>query len=316
MAVASLQSFMLSFITGAMLLVTAGTFEVHAVDKPLRKPVRRTKVRRELVEDVTIHRDVTYATVGKKKLLLDLYVPKIEQGSPPLLVWIHGGGWRNGSKNSCKIISETNRGYAVASINYRLSQEAIFPAQIHDCKGAIRWLRANAKKYGYNSDRIGVGGASAGGHLVALLGTSAQVKELEGTVGGNLDQSSAVQAVCDFYGPTDMLAIAKSGRHGTPFSAESKLLGGIATEKKALAQQASPATFVDKTDAPFLILHGDQDPLVPVEQSTSFEKLLTSAGVEVKLIIIKGAKHGGRQFASEENNQQLRAFFDKHIKRN
>ena len=153
------------------------------------------------------HRDLVYAKTPQRELALDLYIPD-GATKPPLIVWVHGGAWRAGSKAKPPALWMLERGYAVASISYRLSQQAVFPAQIHDCKAAIRWLRAHASKYGYDAERIGAWGASAGGHLVALLGTSSGVKELEGDLGYN-DQSSRVQAVVDYFGPTDVTAMSK-----------------------------------------------------------------------------------------------------------
>src|SRR5205085_165270 len=143
---------------------------------------------------------------------LDLYLPEKAQGRLPVVVWIHGGAWRAGSKDHCPAVPLTAKGFAVASINYRFSQHAVFPAQIEDCKAAIRWLRANADKYHLDPDHIGAWGASAGGHLVALLGTSGNKKELEGK-GGNLEQSSKVQCVIDWFGPTDLLGLPKKLRN-------------------------------------------------------------------------------------------------------
>jgi hypothetical protein len=152
---------------------------------------------------VKSHRDLVYVEGGHERHKLDLYLPEKADGPLPLIIWVHGGGWQNGSKDGCPPLrgGYIERGYAVASINYRLSGHAVFPAQIEDCKAAIRWLRAHAKEYGLDAKRFGVWGSSAGGHLVALLGTSGDVKEFD--VGANLDQSSRVQAVCDYYGPTD-----------------------------------------------------------------------------------------------------------------
>src|SRR5437868_4772034 len=149
------------------------------------------------------HRDLEYVANGHERNKLDLFVPESADGPLPLIIWVHGGGWQAGSKDGCPPLrgGHTQRGYAVASINYRLSGHAPFPAQIEDCKAAIRWLRAHAKEYNLDPKRFGVWGSSAGGHLVALLGTSGDVKEFD--VGANLDQSSRVQAVCDYFGPTD-----------------------------------------------------------------------------------------------------------------
>ena len=160
-------------------------------------------------------RDVEYARVDGKPLLLDLYLPAKAAQPMPVIVWIHGGAWRAGSKERCPAIPMAAQGYAVASINYRLTNVATFPAQIYDCKAAIRWMRAHAKEYGFDPDRIGVWGGSAGGHLVSLLGTSGGVKELEGDVGGNLNFSSRVQAVAVFCGPNSFRIEDLKGRQDT-----------------------------------------------------------------------------------------------------
>lgn len=179
-----------------------------------------------------VKKDLEFANVDGHSLKLDLYLPA-EVKDAPLVVWIHGGGWSGGSKNGCPISWLTDDGYAVASISYRLTDKAIFPAQIHDCKAAIRWLRANAEKFGYSTAKVGVSGSSAGGHLAALVGTSGDVKELEGTVGGNLDQSSRVDAVVDFYGATDFVLRSKTQPHraNKEGSVVYRLLGGGADQK-------------------------------------------------------------------------------------
>ena len=200
----------------------------------------------------------------------------------------------------------------MASINYRLSQHAVFPAQIEDCKAAIRWLRANAAKYHLDPDHIGVWGASAGGHLVALLGTTGGVKELEGT-GGNLDQSSRVQCVVDWFGPTDMATMGRQAdKPGTPVA---QLIGGPVQENQEKARKASPLTYVSKDSAPFLIMHGDKDNMVPLQQSEVLAEALKKAGVEVKLQVVKGNGHGGPGFNSPENRKLIEDFFAKHLKR-
>jgi acetyl esterase/lipase len=222
-----------------------------------------------------------------------------------VIVWVHGGGWTNGDKARGSAFVFATKGYAVASINYRFSQHAIFPAQILDCKAAIRWLRANARKYGLDSDHIGAWGASAGGHLVALLGTTTGVKELEGP-GGNADQSSRVQAVVDWFGPTDFLTIgAKETR--------TKLLGGDPQANKEKAAKASPITYVSKDAAPFLIMHGDKDKTVPISQSETFAEALKKAGADATFVIVKGGKHGGTLFTNAESMKQIEAFFAKHL---
>jgi len=261
-------------------------------------------------------RDIEYARVGAKSLRLDLYLPRRDAGARlPVVVWIHGGGWRSGDKSGTRAPEVLGEGYAVASINYRLSHEATFPAQIHDCKAAIRWLRAHADRYGLDPERVGVWGSSAGGHLVALLGTSGDVAELEGDVGGNLDQSSRVQAVCDFFGPADLLAVLEPGAwssHGSPTSPESLLLGGPVAERVDLARFASPVTHASADDPPFLIVHGDQDPVVPFDQSVRLHRALTAVGVESTLYVVKGAGHGFRDPAVDA---LVREFFDRHLRR-
>ena len=157
--------------------------------------------------------DIEYARVGDHVLLLDLYLP--EEGNTPLVVWVHGGAWRSGSKKRMPLGFLVDQGYAVASVDYRLSGVAKFPAQVHDCKAAIRFLRANAAKYGYNAKKIGIAGSSAGGHLVAEVGVTNQNEALEGSVGDHTDVSSDVSAIVDLYGPTNFMTILKqSTPHG------------------------------------------------------------------------------------------------------
>jgi len=263
-----------------------------------------------LPEGVKILRDLPYVEGGHERNRLDLYLPERATGPLPLIVWIHGGAWLGGSKEGCPAVPFTAKGYAVASINYRLSQHAVFPAQIEDCKAAIRWLRADAAKYSLDPDHIGVWGASAGGHLVALLGTTGNVKELEGS-GGALDQSSRVQCVVDWFGPTDLLTM--SGSHDNPSSPEARLIGGPAQENKEKARKASPVTYVGKDAAPFLIMHGDQDNTVPPSQSKELAEALEKAGVEVKLVMVKGNGHGGPGFNSPDNRKLIEEFFNRHL---
>ncbi|MCX7007984.1 MAG: alpha/beta hydrolase, partial [Kiritimatiellaeota bacterium] len=203
------------------------------------------------LEGVKTLRDLAYVSSGHERQKLDLYLPEKAEAPLPLLIWIHGGGWQNGSKEGCPPLRQgfVGRGYAVASLNYRLSGDALFPAQIEDCKVAIRWLRAHAKDYNLDPERFGVWGSSAGGHLVALVGTSGDVKEFD--VGANRDVSSCVQAVCDYYGPTDFTVFVTTPgyeRHAGAEAPEGKLLGGAVLENKAKAARANPITFVSKDD--------------------------------------------------------------------
>jgi acetyl esterase/lipase len=278
--------------------------EYTAAVERLKKAAQQRGGGRKLPAGVKATRDVEYAKVDGQSLKLDLYIPAKSEAKPPLLVWIHGGGWTKGSKNGVNgsMLRLSGDGYAVASLDYRLTGLQSHPKQIHDCKGAIRWLRANAEKYGYDATRIGVGGGSAGGHLVLLLGTSGGVKELEGTVGGNPKQSSKVQAVLDLFGPSDM----------TLFGKRNKRFG----EGKAadMLRSVSPVTYITKDDPPLLIFQGDKDPLVPQEQSEHMHKLYQKAGLDSSLHIIKGAAHGGPKFTDATRSALIKKFFDKHIK--
>jgi acetyl esterase/lipase len=257
-----------------------------------------------------VTRDLEYVKGGHERQKLDLYLPERADGPLPAIVWIHGGAWRQGSKDRCPAMPFVAKGYAVASINYRLSQHAPFPAQIGDCKAAIRWLRANAANYHFDPDHIGVWGASAGGHLVALLGTTGDMKQLEGKE-GNLDQSSRVQAVVDWFGPSDFRNTKTSSKD----SPVVQLLGGPVSENRERAALASPLAHVAKNDPPFLIMHGDKDPTVALSQSEMLAEALKKAGVDLTLEVLKGAKHGGPEFSSPESRKLIEEFFAKHLKK-
>ncbi len=238
---------------------------------------------------VKVIRDLDYVGNGLERQKLDLYLPEQFRGSLPLVVWVHGGGWESNSKSTCRpAMSLPTRGYAMASINYRLTDSGPFPVQIEDCRAAVRWLRANAAEYRIDPDRIGAWGPSAGGHLVALLGTSADQKDWD-RVGGNTSVSASVQAVCDFYGPTDFLAAIKAG---ITDRSDAKLLGGPPAERLDVAKQAGAVTYVSRDDPPFLIVQGDQDRIVPLEQSRILYDKLKQAGVDATLLIVKNGKHG------------------------
>ena len=186
---------------------------------------------------------------------------------------------------------------------------------MHDCKGAIRWLRARADEYGYDARKIGVSGGSAGGHLVALLGTSAEVKELEGDVAGHTDQSSRVQAVVDFFGPSDFTTLAAEGHPEFTTSLVALWLGEpISGKGKPAAVLASPITHVGPDDAPILIIQGTKDPLVMVEQSTRLHEAYRKAGLDSQIEIIEGGGHGGPQFFDDARRQLIEKFFDKYVR--
>jgi acetyl esterase/lipase len=267
-----------------------------------------------------IHANLEYVPGGHERQRLDLYIPTKADTPLPVIVWIHGGAWLGGSKDGgVPALLFVGKGYAVASINYRLSQHAVFPAQIQDCKAAIRWLRANAQTYNLNPERIGVWGASAGGHLVALLGTSGGVEDREGK-GGHADQSSRVQAVVDFFGPTDFLqmdAHAVPGarlKHDPPTSPESRLIGGAIQENAEKVARANPIQYVTSDAPPFLIVHGEQDPLVPCHQSELLYEALKRARSDATFYKIAGAGHGSPEFHTDMMRAAVLAFFDKHLK--
>jgi acetyl esterase/lipase len=274
----------------------------------------------KLPEGTKVHRNLEYVKGGHERQKLDLYLPAKADGPLPVIVWIHGGAWTGGSwSNPGQALAFVGKGYALASIGHRFSQHAVFPAQIEDCKAAIRWLRANYRTYGLDPEHIGVWGASSGGHLAALLGTTGAVKDLEGA-GGNAEQSSRVQAVVDFFGPTDFLqmdAHALKGsnfKHDPPNSPESRLIGGAIQQNVEKVKRANPITYVTKDAPPFLIVHGEQDPLVPCHQCELLHEALKRAGVEVSFHKIPGAGHGGKEFGTEKMQAAIQEFFDKHLK--
>lgn len=268
---------------------------------------------------VKVLRDLEYVPGGGRAQSLDLYLPEHADGPLPLVVWIHGGAWSAGSKDRNAALPLMREGFATASVEYRFSQQAVFPAQIEDCKAAIRFLRANAAQYGLDPARIGVWGSSAGGHLVAMLGTAGGVAAWE--KGEHLDMSSRVQAVCDWFGPSDLLTMGAQGANHRPMPAtdsaespESKLIGGAIPENSDKAQAASPVTYVSAEAPPFLIVHGDKDPLVPLAQSQELHAALEKAGVETKLHIVAGGGHG-QGFDTPEIAQLVREFFVQHLKK-
>ena len=273
--------------------------------------------RPELPAGVRVIKDITYAKAPEQELKLDLYLPAARPEKPvPLIVWIHGGGWRQGSKEMNPAARFVDDGYVSASISYRLSPVATFPAQIHDCKAAIRWLRAHAEKYGIDPERIAVWGSSAGGHLVAMVGTSGDVEELEGSL-GHPRESSRVQAVVDYFGPTTFTKMDAAGSsmvHDDAKSPESLLVGGAIQEHPELVRRADPITYVTSDDPPFLIVHGDKDPLVPHNQSELLAAALKENGVEHTFRTAKGGGHGnGGDFKSPELLQMVKDFLDKKL---
>ena len=275
-------------------------------DQPNVRPSSQRKIR-----SLKIIENVPYADTDNPRQQIDLFLPRqqLDDKPLPIVAFIHGGGWKNGSRRSglsfIGPIVQTGK-YIGASIGYRLTGEAIWPAQIHDCKAAIRWLRANAGKYGADSKKIIVAGTSAGGHLVAMLGTSGGVSSLEGDLGNWSNKSSRVDGVINFFGPSNLTAMG--GWHNNPDSPESLLLGGPVQENKDIAKAASPITYVTKDDPPFLTIHGTNDALVPFEQSVELTDSLQKAEVLARLIPIQDGGHG-RPHVSELDNR-IRLFLE------
>ena len=269
-------------------------------------------------QGVKVLRDLPYADTDNPRQRLDLVLPEKRIGNEPLplVVWIHGGGWRNGDKrsgiNRVAPVVTTGR-YVGATIGYRLSGEAQWPLQIHDCKAAIRWLRAHAKEYGIDPKRIAVWGSSAGGHLVSMLGVSGGVEVLEGKLGEHLDQSSRVQAVVNYYGPSALLLMnSKPSRidHDAKESPESQLIGAPIQTVKEKTRQASPLTHVTRDDTPHLHVHGTNDPLVPFHQSQIYHAALKKVGVESTLITVQA---GGHSAPRPVDAGQVRTFLERHL---
>ena len=252
--------------------------------------------------------DITYKTVNGKDLMLDMFLPDEAQNAP-LIFWIHGGAWMMGDRKWCGLQEQTRRGYAVVSVDYRLSDEAIFPACIVDCKDALHFLRKNAAQYPIDFNRVCVAGDSAGGHLAALMGVSA----------GHADWEPAgadcrVQAVIDFYGPTHL------GRHHWPGTEDNEsisrqLLGESTRTRKGmiLLAAANPLTYIDGDEPPFFIYHGDMDDLVPIEQSYMLRNELEKRGVKVIMHTAFGVGHT-MEMLTPAVSALIGEFLDAHLK--
>lgn len=255
-------------------------------------------------------RDVVYATVGERELLVDVHVPE-KRTSDILLVYVHGGAWRSGSKDDPPVMGLVERGYALASVDYRLSGEARFPANVHDIKAAIRFLRAKRDDFGLEAGKIAILGSSAGGHLAALVGVTNGHGELEGQVGGHLDESSDVQGIVSFYGASNLETIlAQSTPHGLKVRvpALQLLLGALPGQVPGVARLASPVTHVDGKDPPLLLIHGDLDPQMPVNQSLELQWVYQHAGRPVTFINVHGGEHGGPEFYDAAMLDRVHAF--------
>jgi acetyl esterase/lipase len=259
-------------------------------------------------------KDVTYAMAEAAPLGLDLHLPA-GVSKPPLIVWVHGGAWSQGTKaNFPKELVE--RGFAVASVDFRQTTRAPFPANVQDIKAAIRFLRAKAGDYGYAAEKIAIAGASSGGHLAALVGVTNGNAVLEGKEGNYLSTSSSVQAIISYFGASDLNTILAQS---TPFGlkvrepALERLLGAPPDRATELATLASPVTHVDRTDPPLLLFHGDQDPQMPINQSHELQGAYQKSGLAVDFQVLHGAAHGGQVFFSGEPLDQAVDFLNRTI---
>ena len=275
---------------------------------------------------MTFTGDVPYGAADDGALLLDVHAPEARPAAVlPAVIWIHGGGWEAGDKRGG--FSDAfgpmlaRAGFVFFSVNYRLSDQAIFPAQLHDVKAAVRWVRANADALGIDAKRIGVWGHSAGGHLAALVGTTGDLPEPEGK-SGSPGISSRVQAVVPLSPATDFLEIPDGWSHVEPRRATEKLVGGALEERRELVQLANPITHIRPRTPPFLIVHGADDGVVPVEQAIALYDALVAAACEATLKVLPEADHS---LASAERGvtvadalqtvgQQATAFFDMHLR--
>jgi acetyl esterase/lipase len=261
-------------------------------------------------------RDVSFAQVDGSSLRLDLYLP--ESGAKPvgLIVWVHGGAWRAGSRAAVDLVGLTAQGWALASVDYRLSTAAKFPAQIFDLKAAVRYLRAHSAKYGVTGVPFVIAGSSAGGHLAALVGVSNGEPALEGSVGADRKVSSDVQAIVSLYGASDLTSIlSQSSPHGLSVRvpALDLLLGGPPDALPELARLASPVFHVKGSAPPLLLLHGDQDDQMPIAQSRELEAAYQKVGRPVQFVVVQGAGHGGSAFTDAAHLQQIDAFLREHL---
>jgi len=257
-------------------------------------------------------RNIRYGTADPKQDF-DLYKPAGKAGRLPLVIWIHGGGWRLGGKKNMDVPYLIGHGYAIASVGYRFSQDAVFPAQIRDCYAAVAYIFKHAAELGVDPHRVAVAGASAGGHLASLVGMSLNNKRKDFGFNG---QRIAIKGVINFYGPGDLYAFHGDGagyKVDSAGSSVSKMLGASPLVRPDLAKWASPATYVDKDDPPVLILHGDKDPIIHYYLGVLFYNVLRLAGVKATLITIPGAGHGGPEFSDAERQARVLEFLKTYL---
>lgn len=265
-----------------------------------------------------LYGNIPYANDTLKKHLLDIYLPPTGKSSYPLIIWVHGGAWMLNDKyadmdymrNTLKAFVDS--GYAVASIDYRHSTTAIFPAQIQDCNQAVEFLYQNASKYKLDHNRIALIGFSAGGHLASLLALSND-NHVADFYPANMKLHFKIRLMLDFYGPSDFLTL-KGNDSKDPRNPITLLLGGMASENPDKAKKASPATYADKNDPPFLIVQGEKDESVNPDQSKSLSAKLTAVGVKNDLIIVPNAPHYGVMFDADYIRAKIFSYLDTYMK--
>jgi acetyl esterase/lipase len=266
-------------------------------------------------EGTILHGNVAYNNDTLPKHLLDIYVPPNVKGTIPLIIFIHGGGWLVNDKYADMgymkntVAEIINSGYALASIDYRFATQAIFPAQIKDCNSAVSFLYDNAEKYGFDKERFALMGFSAGGHLASLQGLSNN-NQIDAFFMPGTSRDFSFKAVVDFYGPSELILFPGAN---DPKSPEGLLIGAAPLDRPDLAKAASPATYVDENDPPFLIIHGEKDDLVSPRQSQLLSSWLTVKGVENELIMVKDAPHYGEMFDVDDIRNKVINFLKAHL---
>jgi acetyl esterase/lipase len=262
-----------------------------------------------------LHGNIAYNDDSLLKHLLDIYLPPNTKGKVPLVIFVHGGGWLSNDKYADigymkKTVSEiVSSGFALASIDYRFSTQAVFPAQIQDCNRAVAFLYNNADKYGLDKKRIAVMGFSAGGHLASLMGLSKN-DNIEAFFMPGTNKSFSFKGVVDFYGPAELILFPGNSDNKSP---ESILIGAAPLARPDLAKAASPVSYVDKNDPPFLIIHGEKDEMVSPKQSQLLSSWLKVVGVQNELVIVKDAPHFGAMFDVDEIRSKVISFLKKQL---
>jgi len=286
----------------------------HAVT--IAQPPSSSQVQARLPKGTIIHGNIPYNNDTLKKHLLDIYVPADAKGKVPLVVFIHGGGWIGNDKYADMgympntVSAMLNNGMAVASIDYRFATQAVFPAILQDCNKAVSFLFDNADKYSLDKNNIALMGFSAGGHLASLLGTS-QNNKVSNFYFPNTYRPFRYKAVVDFYGPIDLVLLPGNEDEKSP---EGILIGAAPLSRPDLAKAASPITYIDKNDPPFLIYHGEKDSIVSNKQSKLFSAWLNHYGVKNELTIVKDAPHFGTMYDVEEIRNKVIVFLTQHLK--